>query len=95
MERRKDKGGIFGLGILTLKKEEQRQAFGILVKIIYITGIKETLHNVTEIHFGYETLMARKRIAFESNIHSTGVTHYVDEIQEFEAFPETEIAPEF
>jgi len=75
-----------------------KKDFGIKVHVIFTKPIgvaEEDLRNVTEIHFGYETLMGRKRIAFESNIHQTGITYAIDEIEEFTAVPETEKAPAF
>ena len=51
----------------------------------------ETLRNVTEIHY----LHRPGEIAFESDVHHTGVVHYLDNIKDFEAVPETEIAEAF
>jgi len=46
-----------------------KKDFGIKVHIFTkpIGVAEEDLRNVTEIHFGYETLVGRKRIAFESD----------------------------
>jgi hypothetical protein len=49
------------------------------------------LRNVTEIHYQYRP----GEIAFESDIHHTGLVHYLDNIKDFEAVPETEIAEAF
>jgi len=51
----------------------------------------EVLRNVTEIHYGCRA----GEIAFESDIHHTGLVHYLDNIKDFEAVPETEIASAF
>jgi hypothetical protein len=50
---------------------------GIREKII----IKEELRNVTEIHFNYNK---RNSVAFESDIHSTGMTILFIDLIEFE-----------
>jgi len=64
--------------------------------------VRQVLRNVTEIHYRYPRPGGdlRKRVAFESNIHRTGITYSVEgggilEIIEFEAVPETELAEEF
>jgi len=48
----------------------------------------EILRNVTEIHYLYPSADGKK-IAFESDIHGTGVTHYIEDIAEFETTLET------
>lgn len=53
-----------------------------------------TYHNVTEIHYKYDTIGPQPRIAFESDIHSTGRTWRVAEVAEFEATLETGIVNE-
>lgn len=59
-------------------------------------GDTDYLRNVTKIHFGYESiLLDQTRIAFESNIHRTGVTHNMADIAEFETTLETEKAEHF
>ena len=50
----------------------------------------QVMHNVTEIHYGYSSSFKQKRIAFESDIHGTGCTYNVCDIDEFET--ELEIA---
>lgn len=51
------------------------------------------LRNVTEIHYSYPP--EGTRIAFESDIHTTGFTCFVTDIAEFEATLETEKATAF
>lgn len=41
-------------------------------------------NNCTEIHYLYESLRNEKRIAFESDIHGTGCTRNVDDIESVE-----------
>ena len=36
---------------------------------------QSTLHNVTEIHKNFTSVIPQKRTAFESDIHGTGVVH--------------------
>jgi len=56
--------------------------FGCKVKIIFnklskIKGKNETLRNVTEIHYDYPSdlkAVVGKQIAFESDIHQTGLS---------------------
>ena len=70
--------------------------FGIKVKLTHtLTGRKETeiLRNVTEIHYRYP--FDKNRVAFESDIHETGITYHIDKVVEFETFPETEKAEAF
>ena len=68
--------------------------FGLRVGIWYTDGEKETLHNATEIHYGYKTILGL-RVAFESDIHKTGKNVIVSDITEFETKTETEIAESF
>lgn len=51
-----------------------------------------TLHNITEIHYNYPDGRLRRRVAFESDIHGTGVTYDIQEVAEFEAIIETALA---
>lgn len=59
----------------------------------------QVLNNVTEIHYNYERVPGSghytNRIAFESDIHGTGVTYDREEIYEFEVTPAKEIASSF
>lgn len=66
------------------------------VRVLVARNVSQIiLRNVTEIHLGYETIMPEPRIAFESDVQSTGVTYAVSEIEEFETACETEKAAEF
>ena len=71
--------------------------FGMQVKISFgVWAIPTVLRNVTEIHYRYRSSSLRDdRIAFESDIHSTGCTYKMSDIDEFETSLETEIAGEF
>ena len=64
------------------------KCFGFNVRIRFVDGKEETLHNVTEIHYAFPSLVEHilgKEVAFESSIHSTGVTYPISKIAEFEA----------
>jgi len=51
--------------------------------VYYKNGTQQlTLNNISEIHYNYD---ARKRIAFESDLDSTGYTYDLNDIIEFEA----------
>ncbi|MFA5395022.1 MAG: hypothetical protein WC346_03295 [Methanogenium sp.] len=56
---------------------------------------EQWLHNVTEIRYRYPSPQSTLRVSFESDIHKTGLTVFLDEIEEFETILATEIAPEF
>jgi hypothetical protein len=68
-------------------------------------GSKTVLRNVTEIHHNYNferaknapvnSFLKETRIAFESNIHYTGCTYFVEDIEEFSTSLETEKAESF
>ena len=59
-------------------------------------AIPQVLRNVTEIHYRYPSSYAGEaRVAFESDIHQTGCTYKISDIEEFETSLETEIAEEF
>ena len=59
-------------------------------------AIPEVLRNVTEIHYRYPSSYdGEARVAFESDIHSTGCTYKVSDIEEFETSLEVEVAEEF
>ena len=66
------------------KKIKQLKSHGFNVKIRYKDGKEETRNNVTEIHYNYPSPIGRQ-VAFESEIHGTGGTIFIDEIEEFEA----------
>ena len=59
----------------------------------------QTYRNVTEIHWNYprgiDSEQDSGRVAFESDIHGTGITWAIDWIKELNVFPETEIAEAF
>ena len=68
---------------------------GMRVTIRYSdSGNTGTLNNVTEVHYGYES-WREGNIAFESDIHGTGITYNISDIAEFECVPATEIEDEF
>ena len=46
---------------------------------------KLILHNVTEIHYRYPDPLGWQKIAFESDIHNTGITYDVVDVLEFES----------
>lgn len=59
-------------------------------------AIESVVHNITEIHYHYRSLSGKNdRIAFESDIHGTGVSIKSDYIEEFEVVPATKIADNF
>lgn len=56
------------------------------------------LRNVTEIHYNYNSDIVpvmSGRIAFESDIHGTGMVYSMGHVKEFKAVPETEKAESF
>ena len=74
--------------------------FGMRVDITFkkdspFKEITEDYRNVTEIHYCYPSHMEKKRVAFESDIHGTGVTQPISYIKEFETILETEKAKRF
>lgn len=84
---------IFCIG-LTYNKNiilwENNKMFGQNVTVKFkkdsVSGEFETvLHNVTEIHYNYRESFDNFMIAFESDIHGTGVTYRFNEIFSFEA----------
>lgn len=60
-----------------------------LVRRASFGEIVERLRNVTEIHYAYA---GQPRVAFESDIHDTGLTCEIDSIIQFETTLETEKA---
>lgn len=60
-------------------------------KFADITDPSSVYRNVTEIHYRYR----KKMIAFESDIHGTGMTWPLKDIREFEAMAESEKAEVF
>lgn len=80
--------------------------FGMMVKIVFAPDSPfghsvQILRNVTEVHYNYNVNMPAVQkitgpmVAFESDLHKTGVTHRLLNIREFEVFQETELADEF
>lgn len=82
--------------------------YGMKVRILFkknskFKGKTERLRNVTEIHYNYNHRFIKdgalhiliRMVAFESDIHKTGVTYSIEEIEEFETKLETKKAKEF
>lgn len=64
-----------------------KDQFGYDVRIKYKLespwpGDEEIRHNITEIHYRYD---GENKVAFESDIHGTGGTVWLQDIEEFEA----------
>lgn len=86
---------------LPKKSEVDMPQFGVKVTMRFngtgtFASLKDhtqVLRNITEIHYGYKSSLKRKGIAFESNIHETGCTYDIVDIEEFETESETEISP--
>lgn len=68
--------------------------------------VLEELRNVTEIHYNYRrrtkffppldtSFASEVMIAFESDVHGTGITYRLATVVEFEAVLETEVAESF
>ena len=79
--------------LLNLKKtynERNNMNFGNKVIIIMCNGLKRCYRNVTEIHYNYTTIHNIRSIAFESDIHGTGLNMFIHDIKEFETELETE-----
>ena len=55
--------------------------FGVNCFITNIDGTTDTRNNCTEVHHIYDSLSTRERIAFESDLHGTGGTRDIKEIQ--------------
>jgi hypothetical protein len=55
------------------------------------------LRNITEIHYNYNSYfhITDNRIAFESDLHHTGITYNLSDLLEFETELETELANKF
>lgn len=73
--------------------------FGMRVRIEFSEGSGLgkgiALRNVTEIHFNYPSPFGEVKIAFESDIHKTGLTYRIGQIDEFETNLETKKAKSF
>jgi hypothetical protein len=69
--------------------------FGSKVIVLMCDGLKKCYRNVTEIHYNYPTVSNMKSIAFESDIHETGITIFIHDIKEFETSVEIEKQPNF
>ncbi len=62
--------------------------------------VLEELRNVTEVHYNYRrrnkhVTSGEAMIAFESDIHGTGINYGLSTVVEFEAVLETEVAESF
>jgi len=69
---------------------------GLKVRVRFNTQVPAMVYrNVEEVHYNYSTAEPMPRIAFESNIHSTGCTWPIADILEMEITEEIEEASEF
>lgn len=59
----------------------------VILRMIKNTAI---LRNVTEIHWNYSRHPAEQMVAFESDIHKTGLTLHMSNVIEFETRLETQ-----
>ena len=81
--------------------ENKNLGMKIRVKLNKNLGAKDrkiTYRNVTEIHYCYPSVTSElhgKKIAFESDIHGTGCTWHLADIDEFETELETKKARNF
>jgi hypothetical protein len=97
-----NKERYFGRYTALSAKEVVVEKLGFKVRIKYHIDsvffangvINQTFRNVTEIHYNYPSAVANS-VAFESDVHSTGQTHLLSDIQEFEAEMEVEKAEHF
>lgn len=74
--------------------------FGFTVKVKYndhcpYLGDTDILNNVTEVHVNYRSFEPEARVAFESDVHRTGMTRALDYINEIDIVEATEFAPEY
>ena len=85
------------------QKKEAPQELGMRVYVNHRDSSLQIFRNVTEVHYRYGR---GKRVAFESDIHNTGVNYGLVgldsvhlpsplDVVEFEVFPETYIAEAF
>jgi len=60
--------------------------FGFEIGVVNVDDTTTELHNVTEFHYMYNRHMGniRDRMAFESDIHGTGITVEINEVKEIE-----------
>lgn len=70
---------------------------GMRVKIRHSLIGEIDLRNVTEIHYAHQPVLegaGGPRVAFESDIHVTGMDYRIAEVLEFEVTLETEVVNE-
>lgn len=89
-----------------MPNNEEQQNLGFKVRLWLRQAspyeiVELELRNVTEIHFNYRrrqpvsSRFKQSMVAFESDIHGTGVTYHTEYIAEFEAVLEAELADDF
>jgi len=97
-------GNIVGNGKKNYRWVEMRKNknYGVKVWIKYnekfpFKNKEDILRNVTEIHYNFKPIdeFSGKRIAFESDIHQTGLVRKVEQIDEFETSLEFRKEKEF
>ena len=69
------------------------RSFGMKVKALFNDGRQESYNNVTEVHYRHGPY--KDCTAIESNIHGTGANILNSTIDQFEIFPQTELAESF
>jgi hypothetical protein len=76
-----------------IERDEKPKSLGFDVRIKFRSGNDRVYHNITEIHYNYDS-PAREvlgtQIAFESSVHGNGYTFAFSDVLEFEALIATE-----
>lgn len=61
------------------------------VRVVKKDGTSVIYRNITEIHYGFDADV----VAYESDIHNTGIVRHISKIFEFEAKQERKLAKDF
>lgn len=88
---------FIGIAIPSEKEVEilPNNEMGLIADVVYIDGKTSTFNNLTEIHWMYSSPIDNKQVAFESNVHGTGLTINIERIKSLKIQIATEVKASF
>ena len=84
------------IGIIVSSEKEfellpNNKETGLNAEVVYHDGTTSNFYNLTEIHWMYPEILKEQRVAFESNIHCTGLTLAIKKIKSLNIEIATEV----
>ena len=72
-----------------------KNEFGDNAIVIFKNGRSEIYHNLTEVHYLFDSIFKTPACAFESDIHGNGCTRDLDKLELIVVYPAVQLENEF